>query len=72
VRKIVNGRELPFTTDNLRQLASMTKVAKYYKLGSFSTSKRKGQDIQDVEERWKDPDECTKLILGNIALRGST
>jgi len=49
----------------------MAKVAKYYKLGSSSTNKRKGQEV-DIEERWKNPDECTKLILGNIALRGST
>jgi len=48
-------------------MANFAKIRKYYKLGT-NNAKRK---VEEEQNRWEDPDECTKVILGTIALRGS-
>jgi hypothetical protein len=48
-------------------MANFAKIRKYYKLGA-NNGKRK---LQGEQLRWEDKDECTKVILGTIALRGS-
>lgn len=68
VRKIVQGREIEFNDTNIQSLTNMTKLRKFYKLGP-TNGKRKTEEEQS---RWEDPTECTKVILGIIALRGSS
>ena len=67
MRTIVKGKEIIFDDSNLSSMANFAKIRKYYKLGT-NNAKRK---VEEEQNRWEDPDECTKVILGTIALRGS-
>ena len=69
VRKIVKGMEQPFEGKNLQPLTDMEKVCKVYKLGIQNNGKR---ESESENSRWNDPVECTKVIIGSIALRGSS
>jgi hypothetical protein len=69
VRKVVKGKEQPFEDKNLQPLTEVQKVCKVYKLGAQKSSKRKSDS---ENSRWTDPVECTKVIIGSIALRGSS
>lgn len=68
MRKVVLGKEASFDDVTIQSCTDIAKVRKYYKLGS-SNGKRKADEDQS---RWDDPDECTKVIIGSIALRGSS
>jgi hypothetical protein len=68
VRKIVKGQEIEFNDKNIQSLTDTAKLRKYYKL-SQSNGKQK---LQEDQSRWEDRIECTKVILGIIALRGSS
>jgi Kinase binding protein CGI-121 len=68
VRDRVKGTELPFEDSTLASLANMTKVRKHYKLGVQNATEETFRDRSD----WENPTEVTKVILGSIALRGST
>jgi hypothetical protein len=68
VRKIVKGQEIEFNDKNIQSLTDMAKLRKYYKLSQPSGK----QKIKEDQSRWEDPIECTKVILGIIALRGSS
>jgi hypothetical protein len=46
----------------------MIKVRKYYKLGQISGERKADEDYS----RWNDPEQCSKVIIGSIALRGSS
>jgi hypothetical protein len=65
----VSGSELPFDDENLQSVTDFGKVSKVYKLGVQNTGKRK---TGNENSRWKDQEECTKVIVGSIALRGSS
>ena len=69
VQKIVNGKELTFDDKNLQSLANFAKICKVYKLELQNNGKRKAGSENC---RWNDPVECTKVIVGSIALRGSS
>jgi Kinase binding protein CGI-121 len=69
VQKIVNGKELTFDDKNLQSLTNFAKICKVYKLGLQNNGKRKADNENG---RWNDPVECTKIIVGSIALRGSS
>jgi hypothetical protein len=58
---------MEFNDHNLISMANLAKIKRQYKLGP-NNEKRKAQGKQS---RWEDQDECTKVILGTIALRGS-
>jgi len=70
VRKIVKGKEEPFENKNLQPLTDLKKVCKVYKLGVQNNGKQKSDS--ENNSRWKDQVECTKVIIGSIALRGSS
>lgn len=70
VRKIVKGKEQHFEDKNLQPLTDLKKVCKVYKLEVQNNRKRK--DDFESNNRWKDPIEYTKVIIGSIALRGSS
>ena len=70
VCKIVKGKEQPFEDKNLQHLTDLQKVSKVYKLGAQNNGKRKGGS--ENNSRWKDPAEYAKVIIGSIALRGSS
>ena len=69
VRKIVKGTEQKFEDKILQPLTNMEKVYKVYKLGVQNSGNQKRDN--ENNSRWKDPVECTKVVIGSIALRGS-
>jgi len=65
----VKGKEIRFDDGALQSVADLAKVRKYYKLGGPNGGKRTNGNEQ---RRWMDTVECTKVIVGSIALRGSS
>jgi hypothetical protein len=70
VREIVKGKEQPFEDKYLQPLTDLKKVCKAYRLGVQNNGKQKSD--YENNSKWKDPVECTKVIIGSIALRGSS
>lgn len=66
----MTGKEVAFEDKNIQSLTDLAKLCKYYKLGSENNSGN--QNCEDGQNRWKDLGECTKVIVGSIALRGSS
>jgi len=64
----VKGKELRFDDRALQSIVDLAKVRKYYKLVGPNGGKRTNGD---GPHRWTDAVECTKVIVGSIALRGS-
>jgi hypothetical protein len=65
----VKGNEIRFDDRALQSIADLAKVRKYYKLVGPKDGKQKDGKEQ---RRWTDAVECTKVIVGSIALRGSS
>lgn len=64
---IVRGREISFNDHSLALLTSLPKVIDHYKLGAESKKLKNRINMS----RWDDAAECTNVIVGMIALRGS-
>ena len=65
----MRGKEISFDDESLQSITNLDKVRKYYKLVGPGGGKRKNGN---EALRWKDAIECTKVIVGSIALRGSS
>lgn len=68
MRTLVQGTEGAFDDLSIRACTDMIKVRKYYKLGQISGERKADEDYS----RWNDPEQCSKVIIGSIALRGSS
>jgi hypothetical protein len=64
----VDGKEASFDDQTIQSYKDMAKVGKLYKLGQGNAK----QKAAESQARWDDPEECSKVIIGSIALRGSS
>ncbi|KAF3925131.1 hypothetical protein ABW20_dc0100821 [Dactylellina cionopaga] len=72
IASIIEGEELPFTTEAIRKFTDVAKVKKYYKLKDLGYAdalyKKKGREVKEKseEENWHD---LEAAVLGQMALR---
>ena len=70
--KVVEGTQIPFSDDELRDMTDLVRVRKIYKLNSAGEGGKKAVTGADRPSESDERKGLEILVLGSMALRGAT